>query len=159
MIKTLAKKRKFIAYGTGGAILLHWILMFLPYYNYGEGNWSSIQGYIWLDFSKMEKYWKTLIPGYSINNEFLVPFALFFIAIVAALFCFTMPREWFSHVICLLWSVLGLVGFPITKTLHYGNIFWVHIVIFALVAAVIICNWLLDAYAKKNLPPEEIKLF
>ena len=159
MLEKLARKRKYINYGTGGLILVQWILMFLPYYSYGDGESSSIFGYIWLNFDEMKDYWRSQIPGYAINNEFLIPFALFFICLVAAIFCFTMPTEWFSHVIAFVWAVLGLAGFPITKTLHFGNIFWVHMVIFIIGTLAIAFCWALDVYAAKKLPPEEIKLF
>lgn len=159
MLEKLARKRKFLAYGTGGLILIQWLLMFLPYYSYGDGQTSSISGYIWLNFDEMKDYWRSVIPGYAINNEFLVPFALFFICLVAAIFCFTMPKEWFTHVIAFVWAVIGLLGFPFTKTLHYGNIYWVHYIIFIVGALGIAFSWFLDVYAEKHLPPEEIKLF
>ena len=53
----------------------------------------------------------------------------------------------------------GLAGFPITKTLHFGNIFWVHMAIFIIGTLAIALCWALDVYAAKKLPPEEIKLF
>lgn len=159
MLEKLARKRQFLAYGTGGLILIQWLLMFLPYYSYGDGQTSSISGYIWLNFDEMKDYWRSVIPGYAINNEFLVPFALFFICLVAAIFCFTMPKEWFTHVIAFVWAVIGLAGFPITKTLHYGNAFWAHYAIFIVGALCIALSWFLDVYAEKILPPEEIKLF
>ena len=89
----------------------------------------------------MKDYWRSVIPGYAINNEFLVPFALFFICLVAAIFCFTMPKEWFTHVIAFVWAVIGLLGFPFTKTLHYGNIYWVHYIIFIVGALGIAFSW------------------
>ena len=154
MLEKLARKRKFLAYGTGGLILIQWLLMFLPYYSYGDGQTSSISGYIWLNFDEMKDYWRSVIPGYAINNEFLVPFALFFICLVAAIFCFTMPKEWFTHVIAFVWAVIGLLGFPFTKTLHFGNIYWVHYIIFIVGALSIAFSWFLDVYAEK-----QIKLF
>ena len=72
---------------------------------------------------------------------------------------FYKPKEWFTHVIAFVWAVIGLAGFPITKTLHYGNAFWAHYAIFIVGALCIALSWFLDVYAEKKLPPEEIKLF